>query len=117
MIGSSVAAETRVSVLWTVETVGAPAGGGADVWGMAAAGAGAAGAVPTGAAVVGVATGATAGARDAFGERSSTGAAVGVDAQPAPSAATNAASMSGRENSPQRKTIVKPKPPQSAERN
>src|SRR5258708_38495287 len=115
MIGSSVTAETGVSALWTVEAVGASACGGAAVWGMPAAGAVVA--VATAAAVAGVEVGTTAGARDAFGERSSTGAAVGVDAQPAPSPATNAASMRGREISPQRKTMFKPKPPRSAERN
>ncbi|HEV8260860.1 MAG TPA: hypothetical protein VGQ19_08915 [Burkholderiales bacterium] len=85
---------------------------------------GAAGARTAGAAVVGavagaatgeVATGAAGAAigavRDAFGERSSTGAAVGMDAQATPSAATIAASMSGRDIPSQRKTTFKSIPP------
>ena len=54
---------------------------------------------------------------DEFAERSSTGAAVCVEAQPAPNIATNAASASGSEISSQDKTHLKSLPPRSAERN
>jgi hypothetical protein len=54
---------------------------------------------------------------DGFVERSSTGAAVCVEAQPAPNIATNAANARGSEISSQEKAHFKSIPPQSAERN
>ena len=128
MTGSSVPAGAGVSAFWIVDTAGGLVLGGAAACGLTVAGAVAAGpvvagavaagAVATGAPVTGALAGAAAGAgRDAFGERSSTGAAVCFDAQPAPSIAITAASINGREIFWQRQTIIKSKPPQSAERN
>ena len=57
------------------------------------------------------------GAWDESAERSSTGAAVCVEAQPAPNIATNAASANGIEIFSQDKTCLKSIPRRSAERN
>ena len=128
MTGSSVPAGAGGSAFWIVDAAGGLVLGGAAACGVLVAGAVAAGAVETGpvtagaletgAAVTGTAAGGAAGAgRDAFGERSSTGAALCLDAQPAPSPAINAASISGDEKFWQRETMIKLRPPQSAERN